>query len=58
MSWASLLLAMVGNIGWAAVMVMAFDVVDGMEQLTAFVTSMGAVFGLGLLLNFVFGRRF
>ena len=50
---------MVGNIGWAAVMVMAFDVVDGMEQLTAFVTSMGALFfGLGLLLNFVFGRRF
>jgi hypothetical protein len=28
------------------VMVMVFDVVDGMEQLTAFVTSMGAVFGL------------
>lgn len=50
-SWASLFFAgfVVGHIAWVAVMVMVFDVVDGMDQLAAFVTSMAAVFGLDLV---------
>lgn len=41
------------NIAWVCVMVMVFDVVDGMEQLTAFITSIAAVFGLSFLIEFV-----
>ncbi len=54
-SWAGLALAgyVLGNIAWVTVMVMVFDIVDGMEQLTAFVTSIAAVFGLGLLINYI-----
>jgi len=40
------------NIAWVCVMVMVFDVVDQMEQLTAFITSIAVVFGLGFLVQF------
>ena len=58
--WASLLLAgyVLGNMVWVAVMVMVFDVVDGMEQLTAFVTSIASVFGLGLLAEVISKHKF
>ena len=59
-SWAALGMAgyLFGNIAWVTVMVMVFDVVDGMEQLTAFVTSIDSVFGLRLLLEFILKQRF
>jgi hypothetical protein len=60
LSWATLGMAgyLLGNIAWVTVMVMVFDVVDGMEQLTAFVTSIASVFGLRLLLEFILKHRF
>jgi hypothetical protein len=58
--WATLTITgyILGNIAWVAVMVMVFDVVDGMEQLTAFVTSIASVFGLGLVVEFISKHKF
>lgn len=54
-SWATLTLIgyVIGSIAWVAVMVMVFDVVDSMDQLTAFVSSIGAVFGLNMLVEYL-----
>lgn len=59
-SWATLGMAgyLLGNIAWVTVMVMVYDVVDGMEQLTAFITSIASVFGLRLLLELILKQRF
>ncbi len=59
-SWATLGIAgyLLGNIAWVTVMVMVFDVVDGMDQLTAFITSIASVFGLRLLFEFISKQRF
>ncbi|HTB94530.1 MAG TPA: hypothetical protein VK728_16975 [Candidatus Sulfotelmatobacter sp.] len=59
-SWATLGIAgyLLGNIAWVASMVMVFDVVDGMDQLTSFITSIASVFGLSLLFEFILKQRF
>jgi hypothetical protein len=57
-AWATLGLVayLLGNIAWVAVMVMVFDVVDGMDQIVAFVTSIASVFGLSTVAGYLIRR--
>ena len=59
-SWAGLALVgyLLGGIVWVCVMVMVFDVVHGMPQLTAFLVAASVAIGLRLLVVLVFKLPF